>query len=64
MDLILPVLILLFIAFLSVFIFLLYQKVSQLSHQGSDRQTIELMSRWMEQMQQRMDRNADVLLVN
>lgn len=46
---------------LVILLFLLYQKLGQLSQQGTSQHTIEVMSRWMEQMQTRLDRNADVL---
>lgn len=61
MDILLPILTLLLIGILAIFLFLLYQKISALSQSGSNQQTFEIMSRWMEQMQQRLDRNADVL---
>jgi len=61
MDVVLTVLILLVTGILAIFLFLLYQKVSQLGQQNSNPQTYEIMSRWMEQIQQRLDRNADVL---
>ncbi len=41
-----------------IFLFLLYQKISS---NRNDSQSLEIMGKWMEQMQGRLDRNADVL---
>jgi hypothetical protein len=61
MEMLLFFVVLAFVLLLSIFLFLLYQKIGKLGQAGDTRQTFEVMSRWMEQMQQRLDRNADVL---
>lgn len=58
MNSILILLIFVFLAVICVFLFLLYQKITKPGH---DSQSLDVMGRWMEQMQQRLDRNADVL---
>lgn len=58
MDSILIFLLFVLLLVIFVFIFLLYQKIQKNS--GND-QSIAVMTKWMEQMQVRLDRNADVL---
>lgn len=61
MEILLLLVLIIFIAIFGIFLFLLYQKVNQLSVGGDTQQTFQVMAKWMEQMQHRLDRNADVL---
>ena len=59
MELPLFVFVVVLLCVVGILLYILYQKKS--SNHTSDSQSIALMTRWMEQMQQRLDRNADVL---
>ncbi len=61
MELVLIIILFIFIILVAVLMFLLYQKLGSLSQPSNVQQSMDVMSRWMEQMQQRLDRNADVL---
>jgi DNA recombination protein RmuC len=55
------IIVLILLVFVLIAIFLLYQKFSRMSEQTKPDQSLQVMGRWMEQMQARLDRNADVL---
>ncbi len=58
MDSILIFFLFVFLLIIAVFLFLLYQKLNK---GNQDAHSLEIMGKWMEQMQHRLDRNADVL---